>query len=174
MFADGHVLEFAIFEEDGLPFAGVNLFTVPVDKTNILEIVTGLAAQSKEGKPFNWDDEFELFLSLMLIDIGRYRRGEILIAGQFVRSHCVNHLLGLIRDIQKPSPGYAELEDSFNRYRRFDFQYPGIALRIEEALQMRVGESAKVLLQLAIELKQLTPRAEAQVLAIKNRLGWSH
>lgn len=173
VFADGHVLEFAVFEEDELSLAGINSFAVPVDKSNILEIVTALAAKSKAGEPFRWDVEFELFLSLILIGVGRFRRGEILIAGQFIRSHCLNHLLGLVRSIQEPIAEFRDVEDSFNRFRRFDFQYPELSLKIENALQKNVEESAQVLLELAIELKPLTQRAERQVLAIKNRLGWS-
>jgi hypothetical protein len=173
VFENGHVLEFAVFEEQELPLAGINSFAVPVDKSNILEVVTGLAAKSRDIRPFNWDAEFELFLSLLLIGVGRYRRGEILIAGQFIRSHCLNHLLGLVRANEEPKPGFTDLEDSFNRFRRFDFQYPGLALRIEDALQGNVEESAQVLLGLAIELKPLTDRAERQVFAIKNRLGWT-
>jgi hypothetical protein len=172
VFVDGHVLEFAVFEEQELPLAGVNSFAVPVDKTNILEVITRLAATSREDRPFNWDDEFELFLTLILIGVGRYRRGEILIAGQFIRSHCLNHLLGMIRVIQAPKAEFLRVEDSFNRFRRFDFQYPELAMRIEQALHQNVEECAALLLTLAIELKALTHRSERQIFAIKNRLGW--
>jgi hypothetical protein len=145
VFAGGHVLEFAVFEEDELPLAGVNLFAVPVDKSNILEIVVKLAAKGIDQRHFNWDDEFELFLSLLLIGVGRYRQ---------------------------PNPEFVELENSFNRYRRFDLQYPELALRIEEALQMNLEGAAKVLFELVVELRPLTQRAELQVFANKNRLDW--
>ena len=172
VFADGHVLEFAVFEVEELPLAGINSFAVPVDKSNIFDVVTKLAAKSKDDRPFNWDEEFELFLSQVLIGVGRFRRGEVLIAGQIIRSHCLNHFLGLVRSVQPPMAGFAGLEDSFNRFRRFDFQYPELALKIEDALQKNVEESAQVLLELAIELKPLTQSGERQVLAIKNRLSW--
>ena len=77
-----------------------------VDKTDLTPRLEAIETRSRASaaKPFDRAKEFELFLALILIGTGRHRRGETLIAGQFIRSYALRNLLGLIRDAHAPVP----------------------------------------------------------------------
>lgn len=172
VFDNGRVLEFAVFEDSELELAGLNAYDVAVDKTNIAERCVALAAKSADQPAFEWAKEFELFLSLILIGVGRARRGELLIAGQFIRSYVLNHLLGLIRAAHAPVPGTEGKEDNLNRFRRFEVQYPSLGRRIENAMQKDIDAAALDLVNIAAELRPMSDRETTQVASIKARLGW--
>ena len=93
VYRDGHVLEFAVFENRELEIAAANAFLVTVDKTGDIQsrmqaLADKTAAESMKNNvtEFNAEREYELFLCQLLIGVGRARRGEVLIAGQHVRS----------------------------------------------------------------------------------------
>jgi len=175
VFDDGRVLEFAVFEDAELELAGLNAYAVAVDKQDILARCVAIQKRTSDNasKPFDRAKEFELFLSLLLIGSGRARRGEVLVAGQFIRSYCLGNLLGLIRDALAPVPGTESKQDNLDRYRRFDFQYPSLSRRIENALQKDLDSAAQDLLEIAVGLRPLTDREQTQVAAVKKRLGWN-
>jgi len=174
IYQDGHVLEFAVFNDPELELAGANDFAVFIDRAGIQGRMEAIAAKSIP-KPFDLNPEFELFLAHVLIGVGRFRRGEILIAGQQIRSYALNHVLGMVRFWQPPTVGTQDAQDSLNRYRRFEVQYPAIALQIEKLLQSDVETCAKGLLKLVTELgaRSLTQDQASQAQVIKRSLGWS-
>lgn len=172
VFEDGRVLEFAVFEDSELELAALNAYAVPVDKADLTARCAAIAAKSAVTRPYDFSKEFELFLALILIGTGRARRGEVLIAGQFIRSYCAEKLLGLIRAAHAPVPGTESQQDNLNGFRRFELQYPSMARRIENACQKEVDAAALDLLNIAIGLRPLSENEKLQVAAIKNRLNW--
>lgn len=179
VFTDGRVLEFAIFEDAELELAGANDFAVFIDKANIQSRMEAIA---KRSKPAEFDEvrEFELFLCQLLIGVGRARRGEVLIAGQHMRSYALTNLLGLIRHWSKPKSGTGHLEDNLNRFRRFEKQYPAQAERIEALLEQDPEECAKGMLELVIETagtnfegNNLLETAGNQIATLKKTLDWA-
>jgi hypothetical protein len=173
VYQDGHVLEFAVFNDQELELATVNSFAVAFDKTDITVRVEAIAERSVP-KPFDAKTEFELFLATMLIGVGRARRGETLIAGQQIRSYCMRHALGLIRQWVPVAAGTENSGDSLDRFRRFEIQYPEIATQLETLQQTDVEASAKGLLHLILSLGEsaLTEAQLHQVYVVRNRLGW--
>ena len=173
VFEDGRVLEFAVFEDSELAEAQLNAYEVPVDKTDLTERCKAFAARATNAPAFDWPKEFELFVSLILIGSGRARRGETLVAGQFIRSFALRNLLGLIRAAHAPVPGTESKEDNLDRFRRFEAQYPSLARRIENALQKDLDAAALDLLNIAAELRPLSDREAKQIATVKRRMGWS-
>ena len=173
VFEDGRVLEFAVFEDEQLELAALNAYEVSVDKADITDRCKAIAAKSATQKPLEWSREFELFLSLILLGVGRYRRGEKLIAGQFIRSYSLNHLLALIRISQKPVPGSESREDNLNSFRRFEMQFPDLAESIELACQLEVEEAARQLLSLAGNLRELSASEANQMAVLSKRFDWA-
>ncbi len=182
VYRDGHVLEFAVFENRELEIAAANAFLVTVDKpgdiqTRMRAMADKTAAESEKNNitEFNAEREYELFLCQLLIGVGRARRGELLIAGQHVRSWAINNLLGLIRHWQHPARGTENKLDNLNRFRRFELQYPVIAARIESALQKPVERSAELLLETLLDaaVGNLGEEQKHQAQVVKDRLGWS-
>jgi hypothetical protein len=172
VYENGHVLEFAVFEDPELELASVNYWAVPVDKTNITSRVQAIEARTS-GSAFEEDKEWGLFLALILIAVGRARRGEVLIAGQAIRSYYLKHVLGFVRDRKNPVPGTEGLEDNLDRFRRFEKQFPTEAARIESILQMPVEQSAREQLEFVLSLGGFSPVHLGQADVVKKRLGWN-
>ena len=172
VYRNGHVLEFAVFEDPELELASVNYWAVPVDKTNITSRVQALEAKT-HGATFEEEKEWGLFLALILIAVGRARRGEVLIAGQAIRSYYLKHVLGFVRDRRKPAAGTESLEDNLDRFRRFEKQYPTEAAQIESILQLPVEDSAREQLEFVLSLGGFSEMQLDQAAVVKNRLGWN-
>ncbi|MFM6939329.1 MAG: hypothetical protein ACKOUD_01740 [Rhodoluna sp.] len=174
VYQNSKVLEFAVFDDKELELASVNSYAVALDKTNITERMLAIQGRSAP-KPFMQQREFELFLALLLIGVGRARRGETLMAGQFVRSYCLSHVLGFIRAWQSPLAGTESKEDNLSRHRRFELQYPELAVELEGLQQLPVEASGRGLLDLVLRLGagQLTDVDAANARIVQDRFGWS-
>ena len=99
----------------------------------------------------------------------------MLIAGQFVRSYCLNHVLGFVRHLKSPLAGTENKEDSFNRYRRFEQQYPEIGAQLESLSQLPVEQAGEAYLKFALEIGgvKLTDEQRAAADLIADRFGWA-
>lgn len=181
VYRDGHVLEFAVFDDEELELASVNYNLVTLDKSgSFADRIAALEKRTSEqavkaGEDYKPDARYELFLCQLLIGVGRARRGEALIAGEHVRSWAVSDLLGLIRYWQHPVRGTESKTDNLNRHRRFELQYPTLGARVVSAQEKSVEDCAKQLLEIALEAGggNLTPKQHAQAEVVKDRLGWS-
>ncbi len=157
VYDSGHVLEFAVFSLAELQLAGANAYEVVLDRGGVAEAMAGLAA--RERPPRNDEANLGLFVALLLIGVGRARRGELLVAGNLVRTYAVERLLrALPRDD-------ARLDD-LDPFRRVELVYPSLGLA--EALEQPVEDAARTLLEIAE--RELGPIAGAEVL--RRRLGW--
>lgn len=172
VYRNGHVLEFAVFDDRELEMASVNYWAVPVDKTDITVRVAALEQKTKGGV-FVEEKEWELILAHILIAVGRARRGEVLIAGQAVRSYMLRHVVGFVRDRLSPVPGTETVEDNLDRYRRFEKQYPAEGARLESILQLPVEDSARAQLDFVLGLGGFSDKQHEQAEVVRARLGWS-
>lgn len=181
VYRDGHVLEFAVFDDEELELASVNANLVTLDKTGeIAKRIRAIADRTTEQATkslgdFNPVARYELFLCQLLIGVGRARRGEALIGGEHVRSWAVSELLGLIRHWQHPVRGTESKTDNLNRHRRFELQYPTLAARIIAAQEKPVEVCARALLDAALEAGggNLDAKAHRQAEIVSERLGWN-
>ena len=128
VYQDGSVLEFAVFEDSELEIAAANDYLVALDKSNITARMAALKLKSTP-KPYDFDTQFELFLSLIWIGVGRFRRGEVIAAEQHIKSYALEKLLGLIRSAK---PIQISSQDSFNGFRRFEKDYPNLGKDIAD------------------------------------------
>jgi alkylhydroperoxidase family enzyme len=166
----GHVLEFAVFNDSELELAKVNATAVAVDKGGILERIDRIREASKATQAPDWDGELEILLTHILIGVGRYRRGETLIAGEQIRSYLLASLLGLVPEWLPAAAGTEQTIDNLNRFRRFELRYPEVSARIEVALTEDVETAAKRLLEL---VEELHPAVLPKSAVVRRRLGWS-
>lgn len=173
VYESGQVLEFAVFNDSELEIVSVNDYSVAVDKTNITERMQVVASR-QHNKHSALDDEFDLFLANILIGVGRARRGEVLIAGQHIRSYCIDFVLGLLRAWHSPVQGLEQSGDSLNRFRRFELQYPEFGRRLELLAEMPVEASAKHLVELVVEAGRdhLTEQQLHSVFVVRHRFDW--
>ena len=173
VYDDGRVLEFAVFSPDEVPLAEANAYRVALDRADLTATMAQIAARPRPGAVVDDEREIALFLSLVLIGVGRARRGELIAAGQHLRSHALRHLLTAWRH-RHPTPDDARLDD-LDVFRRVELVHPEAAARIATAQAGDPETCARALLDLAEE--QLAPGwtgwpTEA-VTAVRHRLGWS-
>lgn len=172
IYNNGHVLEFAIFEDDW-ELSGVNAFEVTLDKAIIMDRLA--AAQTRSiPKPLNPDREFSLFLAHLLIGTGRFRRGEILSASQFINSFCLNSAIRLVTALCPPAYGSEDSSDNQNPFRRFEVRYPQFAHELAALQRMDVESAARAMLELvtAALADRLDQGHLEQVSVVKKRLNW--
>ena len=181
VYESGHVLEFAVFNDSELELAGANYYLVALDKIGDLsERMAALAVKSAAGAEkartteFYEEAKFELFLCQLLIGVGRARRGELLIAGEHVRSWAVSTLVSLIRHWLPVAEGTEHLTDHLASLRRFERQYPAFGQEIAAAQARSVEECGRHLLSIALTAgaAKLTDRQVAQAEVVSRRLGW--
>lgn len=172
VYKNGHLLEFAVFD-DGLELFGVNAFEVVLDRGGIQERIEKAALRS-ESKPKDFGSEFEIFLAQILIGVGRARRGEFLSAGQFIRNFAPAKAMGLVNQFCAPKPGSESTLDNQNPSRRFEARYPEIARELEAAAQLDLEKSGRALLEIVSRALagELNTKIQASILAIKKRLEW--
>jgi len=172
IYNNGHVLEFAIFEDDW-ELSGVNSYEVTLDKTRIEQRLS--AAQDRSvPKSIDVYREFSLFLAHLLIGTGRFRRGELLSARQFINSFCLNSVIRLVTELCPPTSGSDSCVDNQNPFRRFEIRYPELAQELETIQRMDLEGGASALLELVINNLpvHLTQQHVSQIVVIKNRLKW--
>ena len=173
VYNDGHLLEFAVFDDE-LELFGVNSFEVVLDRGGVQERIEK-AAERSQSKPKNFDTEFEIFLAQILIGIGRARRGEVLSAGQFIRNFAPAKAMDLINEFCTPQSGSEGTLDNQNASRRFEARFPEIARELEAAQKLDLENSGHTLLE--ITTRSLSSRLNSKNLAnisgIKKRLEWT-
>lgn len=176
VYLDGHVLEFAVFNDSELELASANDFLVTVDKTGTIanrmkQIAERSANRLKETK-YDPEAAYELLLCQLLIGVGRARRGENLIASEHIRSWAVTALVGLIRFWEEPAAETVHLTDNLNALRRFEKQYPHYGLAILKAQAPETESCARAIVDILVESKYLSESQKEQAQVVKDRLGW--
>ena len=172
IYNSGHVLEFAVFEDDW-ELSGVNAFEVTLDKASILDRLSAAQVRSIP-KPLDVDREFSLFLAHLLIGTGRFRRGEILSASQFINSFCMSSVVRLVTELCPTVPDSDELADNQNSFRRFEARYPKLAQELAALQRMDVESAACAMLEIvtATLADHLNQGHLEQVSVVKKRLNW--
>lgn len=155
MFESGHLIEFAVFDVDEISLAKANDYAVLVDKADVHERMGKISYQ---GLSEECDLESELLhtLGLFQVGAGRALRGEGLSGHIFIKSHAMGHLLPVL-------VAYAEGEqrerlDNLDVYRRFEFVFPNLGAKLNQALLEPPAQCALSLLGILDEiLKERMP-----------------
>ncbi|MDO7882314.1 hypothetical protein [Antiquaquibacter soli] len=171
IYDDGHVLEFGVTDLAGLEGWAGNAVDVLVDKGGLGEAIDRMLSRPLPSGPRDDRAEATLVLTQVLIGMGRYRRGEVLSAGESIRSEAVEHLL---RVLGNRLPGDTARLDTLDPRRRFELVHPALGARIAEALSGDLESGAQELLRVTEE--QLAPGWDEfphrGLAAVRARLGW--
>jgi hypothetical protein len=160
IYADGAVIEFAVTDLEGLSTFRSNAWEVAYGGETVTSVMRAVSAKTA---PHGGDAA--VFLTSLLVGVGRARRGEVLSAGASVRGLAMEHLLVLLR----ADPLDARLDDLDPR-RRFELVHPSLARELGLALEHPVEQCARLLLHIAE--RELALPAPA-IVAVKTRLGWA-
>src|SRR5690606_6039430 len=171
-YSNGHVLEFEVASLHELATWHANSYKVVFDRGGVAEAMRVVAAREKPGAHRDAERDIRLFMGLLIIGVGRFRRGEKIIAGAGVRNGAVNRLANVIAErIIGDRP---ERLDTLDNYRRLELVFPKIAARIADAQEHDVETAARMLLELAED--ELAPGWDgfpvAAAEAVRLRFGW--
>jgi hypothetical protein len=148
VYRNGQVLEFAVFDRAELAAARVNHFALAFDKAEVEKVVRGVFTPNPPSR-YTPQANLEIFFTLLIIGVGRFRRGEVLSAGQFVRVYAVDHLLQAIKKTHDSSK--AEARDGLDVYRRVEQEFPELGTQIGVAIAQDAESAAQALLGIAVQ-----------------------
>jgi len=159
--AEGHLLEFAVFDLDELRLARVNRYAVPLDRGAVAARMREVRAESeRHARDERPGREWLIgqLLSALVIGAGRAARGERL-AGRQRLHEAAGHLLRLAA-LRAERPGAL---DDLDPWRRVEAAWPGLAGEVESALRLDPAPAALALLSCAGRLLgDDLPRAGAE------------
>lgn len=171
VYNSGDVLEFAIFDCDELRGCMVNHHRLAYGSEDVVQALS--AAKDRLPEVVVGDDlaDFRHFLSVLVIQVGRARRGELLTAGQGIRGTAATALLKVLT---RRLPHDQRL-DRLDVSRRFEFAHPEIGTAIADALAQQPEAAAMDLLK--ISEKYLAPLwgeyPHIEVQVVKDVLSWT-
>lgn len=166
VYDDGHLVEFAVFEDDELQVARANDYAVLVgDGTLVarLEAMAAVTQQEHTGRDPDGAHRFGNFVAQMVIGLTRYGRGEELSANHLIRGWAVRSLLSVLPGVSRTDR--PELLDNLDPHRRFEFAFPEFGQQLNAAVERPVPELASVLVDIAEEhLVGVVPTATPAVI----------
>jgi len=174
VYDNGHVFEFAFSEAGELAGAVAGDATVVIDDDagTTAALIARARERAASADRFDPANDARLVLVKLLIGVGRVRRGEVLVGGQFVRMWAVQHLVRAIRGRFAEASG--PLRDAIDPVRRFERDFPEWGARIAAALEAPVEDAARALFRFAREVLEPGweefPTSAADAVAV--RLGW--
>lgn len=171
VYDSGAVLEFAIFDCAELQSCMVNHNRLAYGNNKVAQALEIANSREITKNPTDNLRDFRLFLSVLIIGVGRARRGESLTAGENIRSTAANAFLKVLtRQLEMDSR-----LDKFDPRRRFEFVHPEIGSQIADALTKHPEGAGKSLLDLADKFLAPIwfdyPLGEVQV--VRKALSWS-
>lgn len=171
VYNSGDILEFAIFDCEELRGCMVNHHRLAYGNNDVAQALS--TAKDRLPEIVVGDDlsDFRHFLSVLVIQVGRARRGELLTAGQGIRGTATTALLKVLTR-QLP---HDQRLDRLDVSRRFEFAHPEIGTAIADALAQQPEAAANDLLRISDKylppLWTQYPQNEVEI--VKRILSWS-
>ncbi len=167
VYDDGHLVEFAVFDDAELEIVRANHVKVLVDKADLgsrVQAITTATAIVADDELRDGSVVFGKFLGQIVIGASRHGRGEALSADAMIKFHALGNLLRLLgRFAEHETP--ARL-DNLDPARRFEEAFPQLAERIARATRMPAAACAADLLDVAEELLSgIVPGADGTAFA---------
>jgi hypothetical protein len=160
IYGDGHLVEYAVFDDDDLDVARANAYRVLLDDCNLEErmraMVARTAAERHADDPTG-ADRFGMLLAQITIGVCRFGRGELLSANELIRGRAARTLVSLLATFSPPEVD-GQLDD-LDPTRRFELALPALARELDAALNSPVLACAVSLL--AIARRELSGRVSA-------------
>lgn len=150
VYEGGHLLEFAVFDQQELNLARVNRYRVLLDRGGIEEALEQIARETRQQIQRNRDGDellFGQFLTNLLVGAGRHARGERISGRVFIKNYALRHLLVLL-ERHLSSPRQAVL-DNLDPFRRFEVAFPELGRELNRILDLPTLQAAVELLGLA-------------------------
>ncbi len=135
LYANGHLLEFAVFDVDELRIARAGDYDIAFDRGKIAEIMREIALPDASMRAYDADTmrrDMGMIVSLFVVGAGRVARGEVLSGRVFIQTHAMGHLLPLLAHVLDSDDKHKL--DGLDAYRRFEQVFPEVGAEINAAL----------------------------------------
>lgn len=171
LYDDCHLFEFAAASVDELADALIDEHEIVFDDGSLAGLVEAFQRKTAAKPAPDPANDVQLMLVKILVGVGRGRRGEVVNAGQFIRTWAVNHFLAALK---ARHPAANPVSDPFDLTRRLERDYPEWSRELTSALDQPFEAAGRDLLRLARRAlepgwSQFPSRAAD---AIEQRLGW--
>lgn len=168
---DGWLIEAAVasLDEVGASFQATATRVV-IDKGGVAATIQSITVAPPGGDRQRGRRSLGQFLIRLLVGVGRSRRGEVVAAGEMVRSA---GLVALVTALRCLHPRASDSGDPLNPTRRVERAYPDEADQLAAACAHEVETCARRLLDLAEQWFADQPEWPSTAAAtVKRRLGW--
>jgi hypothetical protein len=171
VFDDGRLVELAVASLPELAVFRATQSRVVLDRGGVAEAVATIAVPAAPPRREDARRALAMLCGRLLVGVGRARRGELLSAGEIVRSYAVGEVLVALRELH---PVRAERLDLLDLRRRVESVYPEQAAALAALCRDDVEPAARRLLGLAEDWFAGEPEwPAAGVAAVRGRLGWT-
>ncbi|WP_420642556.1 hypothetical protein [Candidatus Leptofilum sp.] len=150
LYQGGHLLEFAVFNEDELRMARLNRYRVLLDKAELTPRLADLELATQDFVAHGRSDpekRFAEFLMNIYVGVGRQARGELLSGRQFIKTFALIHLLHMLAEFLPAEEDH--LLDNLDPFRRFERVYPATGKELNQILDQDTLKAAESLLLVA-------------------------
>ncbi len=152
IYDDGHLVEYAVFDDGELEIAAANDYRVLIDRCDLerrmRDMADGTAAHATAHDPAG-ADRFGSFAAQWTIGVTRAARGELLSANHLLRGWAVRSLTSLLASVLSPEPSPDARLDDLDPHRRFELVHPSVAAELDRALQLPTLDAAAAILAVA-------------------------
>lgn len=146
LYANGHILEYAVFDLEELAVAKANDYRIALDRGGIATAMQAVVTMS-DADTYSADSlrrDMGMFLCLLVVGGGRVARGEAISGQVFIQAYALGHLLAaLVHTL--PLQDEPRL-DNLDPFRRFEQVYPQPGSEINAALALPPIDAALGLL----------------------------
>jgi hypothetical protein len=149
LYDDGHVLEFAIFDEQELFLARVNDYRVLFERSGGVAQALARIQQQSAARTVDLSRELGLFFFHLLLGAARCARGETLSGHRFIKSHALETLLTLLVHSAQGVEGDMERLDNLDPFRRLEQVFPELGARLNRLLLLEPTAAGAEMLALA-------------------------
>jgi hypothetical protein len=146
LYDDGHVLEFAIFDEQELFLARINDYRVLFERSGGVVQALARIQQQSAVRTVDLSRELELFFFQLLLGAARCARGETLSGHRFIKSHALETLLTLLVHGVQGDTGRL---DNLDPFRRVEQVLPELGARLNRLLLLEPIAAGTELLAVA-------------------------
>lgn len=149
IYDDGHLVEYAVFDDHELEVARANAFRVLLDDADVEARMCAIAARTtaeQAGADPTGADRLGMLLAQLTIGVNRFGRGELLSANELIRGRAARTLVSLLGSFTASAGAHP---DTLDPHRRFEQRYPSLACEIDDALGAATLACAESMLSIA-------------------------
>lgn len=147
IFKNMHLVEYAVFALEDLKNLKINSYRLLIDKKGIINYVEEIRNETCRKSNILKDNNILIgnLLTDIFIGFGRYKRGEKISAHYFIKEKALRQLLLLIE--KNIDNNEIDNLDNIDPFRRFEYNYPELALEINEIIAVEIFAAAEKILK---------------------------